>query len=215
MKNKQIVFVISVLIGLVIACSSSEQETENSSTGKTSNKGNGSQIELKPTGTPTPEAPVKTAREVMSKCNDLKQPGKTFIAKQSFPFDYEPFPHGCFATFGSKSEMLDERDLPRGSTFYIYQDGESVYELPDAFAGITGCWVDAVSFKDLNNDGKMDVIMAGRCLGAKNSYPSNAVYVNDGSGFTTDDFANGDLVDLKSVKAIETYVKGHMKDFFH
>ena len=167
-----------------------------------------------PTSSATPETPVKTARDNAAVCNDLKLPGKRFIPNQSFSFDYEPFKGSCFATFGSKEEMLDEKDVPRGSTFYIFEDGESVYEFPDAFADQAGCWVDAVSFKDLNNDGNMDVIMAGSCLGAKDSYPANAVFVNNGRGFTTNDDANGQLGDLKSVKAIESYVRAHVRDFF-
>lgn len=148
------------------------------------------------------------------KCNDLKLSGKTFIAKQSFAIDFEPFAGGCFATFGSKEEMLDEKDVPRGSTFHIFKGGKSVLELPDAFDGQAACWVEAVSFKDLNGDGKTDIIMAGSCLAAKDSYPSNAVYVNNGSRFTTDAEANSKLNELKSAKAIEDYVSSHMKSFF-
>lgn len=154
------------------------------------------------------------AKPAGDKCNNLKLSGKNFIAKQSFPIDFEPFPGGCFATFGSKEDMLDEKDVPRGSTFHIFKGGKSVLELPDAFDGQAACWVEAVSFKDLNGDGKTDIIMAGSCLAAKDSYPSNAVYVNNGSRFTTDAEANSKLNELKSAKAIEDYVSSHMKSFF-
>ena len=162
----------------------------------------------------TAPANALAAKPVGDKCNDLKLSGKNFIAKQSFPIDFEPFTGGCFATFGSKEDMLDEKDVPRGSTFHIFKGGKSVLELPDAFDGQAACWVEAVSFKDLNGDGKTDIIMAGSCLGAKDSYPSNAVYANNGKRFTTDAEANSKLSELRSAKAIEDYVSSHMKSFF-
>lgn len=89
-----------------------------------------------------------------------------------------------------------EQSVPRGSTFYIYTESKQVAELPDAFGGQKGCWVEAVGFSDLNGDGKTDIVVAGKCLGAKDSYPSNAVYANNGKGFTTD--ATSETKSLKS-----------------
>jgi hypothetical protein len=217
MKISSGLIAVVILVVLALGCSfSSGDNASNTSNTKTaaSNSPANSTKPAGPVNTATPETPVKTARDAEINCKGLKLPGKNFIANQSFPFDNEPFKGSCFATFGSKEEMLDANDVPRGSTFYIFKDGESVYELPDAFEGQSGCWVDALSFKDLNNDGLMDVIMAGSCLGARDSYPSNAVFANNGRGFTTDDDANSSLGNLKPAKAIEAYVTGHLNKFF-
>lgn len=149
-----------------------------------------------------------------TKCEGFKLPGKVFIAKQSFPFDHKPFQGSCFVTFANKDDMVDAKDVPRGSTFHIYTNGKDAFEFPDAFAGQPACWVEAVAFDDLNSDGLTDVIMAGKCLAAKDSYPSNAIFVNDGHGFTTDDEANGKLQDLKSIDQIKSYVKKNLKEFY-
>ncbi|MBV9216317.1 MAG: FG-GAP repeat protein [Acidobacteria bacterium] len=148
------------------------------------------------------------------KCDEAAQSGKKFIKSQSFPFDLEPFRGSCFVTFASKEEMVDERDVPRGSTFYIYKDGKQVFQFPDAIGAGEGCWVEAVGFNDLNGDGKTDVIIAGSCLGAKSGYPSNAVYVNTGKAFTTKPSANEKLDELKTVADIEAFVKKNSAEFF-
>lgn len=164
-----------------------------------------------------PATPISPAAEISGKssaCAPVSMSGKVFVAKQSFPFDHEPFRGSCFVTFASQEDMVDERDVPRGSTFHIYKDGKKVYDFPDAFGGQTACWVEAVSFKDLNGDTKTDVIMAGKCLGAKDSYTTNAVYVNEITEFTTNDEANMMIEELKTVGQIESYVKKHVKEFF-
>ena|GEM_PF-1840506 len=147
-------------------------------------------------------------------CKSLKLPGKKLIESQTFVFDHEPFKGSCFATFGSVEDMVDEKDVPRGSTFHIFTDGKEVFEFPDAFGGISSCWVDALSFDDLNGDGQVDVVMKGSCLAAKDSYPSNAVFVNNGRGFTTNDEANSELDELRSIGEIRSYVKKNTNKFF-
>lgn len=205
---------VLVLIASALACSFNSGDNTSNKNPTVSNSPANTAKPAEPAKSATPDTPVKTAKDAVVNCKGLKLPGKIFIANQSFPFDFEPFKGSCFATFGSKEDMLDANDVPRGSTFYIFENGESVYELPDAFGGQSSCWVDAISFKDLNNDGLMDVIMAGSCLGARDSYPSNAVFANNGRGFTTNDDANGNLGNLKSAKAIEAYVTGHLNEFF-
>lgn len=164
----------------------------------------------------TPESgPASTAAaKAPIECGQPKQAGKRFIKSQSFPFDFKPFEGGCFVTFGSVEDMLDEKDLPRGSTFYIYKDGKQVFEFPDGFGGQPACWLAGVSFKDLNGDGLTDVIMAGACLAARDSYPVNAIYKNTGSTFTTKEDANAELGELTSLKDIEAFAKKNLKMFF-
>jgi len=111
--------------------------------------------------------------------------------------------------------MVDPRDLPRGSTFHIIKDGKVIYDFPDAFGKQPGCWVEGVGFSDLDGDGLTDVIIAGRCLAARDSYGTNTVYVNRGSGFEAKaPSIDTKFHDLKTVKAIQAYVKAHPKEFF-
>lgn len=148
-----------------------------------------------------------------SECLKAKMEGGRLIASQTFVFDFEPFKESCFVTFGSKEDMLDEKDVPRGSTFHIFKDGKKVYDFEDAFDGLPACWVEAVAFEDLNGDSKTDVIIAGSCLAAKDSYPANAVYMNKGDEFQTIASANRKLDEFKTIKQILNYVKSHNKEF--
>lgn len=155
-------------------------------------------------------APATTDK---SKCLKFKKSGKRLIADQTFAIDFEPYTNSCFVTFGNVEDMLDADDLPRGSTFYIYQDGEEVFEFEDAFDGQPACWVEAVGFQDLNGDSQKEVIIAGACLATKDSYPANAVYENTGDQFqilTLDEKAQ----EFKTVKDISAYVKKNKVKFF-
>ena len=67
---------------------------------------------------------------------------------------------------------------------------------------------------DLNGDGDTDVIIVGSCLGAKNSYPSNAVYENYNDDFRTYSSQNQNLENLKNVGEIKDYVKKNKDKFF-
>lgn len=156
-------------------------------------------------------APAPPVLKDKTECLKAKMEGKRLIASQTFLFEYEPFRGSCFVTFASKEDMLDEKDVPRGSTFHIFKDGKKVYDFEDAFDGQAACWVEGVGFEDLNNDGKIDVVMAGSCLGAKNSYPSNAIYMNKGNEFQTIASANQKLEKFKTIKQIVEYVKSQNK----
>ncbi len=149
-----------------------------------------------------------------SACLNAKIEGKKLIADQTFVFDYEPFPKSCFVTFANKADMLDDKDVPRGSTFYIFKDGKQVYDFEDAFDGQPACWVEGVGFEDLNGDGKTEVIIAGSCLAAKDSYPANAVYLNLNDDFRTFSSSNQTLDEFKTVKQISEFVKKNNNKFF-
>ncbi|MBS1797521.1 MAG: hypothetical protein JSS81_27100 [Acidobacteria bacterium] len=155
-----------------------------------------------------PAAPDKT------ECLKASMPGKKLIADQTFVFDFAPFDKSCFVTFANKEDMVDDKDVPRGSTFHIFRDGKKVYDFPDAFGGMSACWVEGVAFDDLNGDGKTDVVVAGSCLGAKDSYPMNAVFVNTGSKFETDDDKNQQLENFKKISEIKDYVRKNKDKFF-
>lgn len=184
--------------------------TENTATPKPS------QETAKNTSKDTKETPAKKTESSgdKSECLKAKMDGKHLIADQTFVFDFKPFPKSCFVTFASKEDMLDEKDVPRGSTFHIFKDGKLDYDFPDPFDGQTACWVEGVGFDDLNGDGDTDVIIAGSCLGAKNSYPANAVYENYNDDFRTFPSQNQNLENLKTVGEIKDYVKKNKNKFF-
>lgn len=150
-----------------------------------------------------------------SACLTAKMEGKRLIADQTFVFDYEPFPKSCFVTFASKEDMLDEKDVPRGSTFHIFKDGKNVYDFEDAFDGMPACWVEGVGFEDLNGNGTTEVIIAGSCLSAKNSYPMNAIYENFQDDFRTYRVQNEALDSFTTVKQISDYAKKNNDKFFN
>ena len=210
---KKALFLLTISIASFAAACSFNIGTNAATTSNASNTNSAANNANAPARTVAPTAETKAAAEP-AKCGAFSQAGKRFIASQSFPFDFEPFKGSCFVTFASKEEMMNDKDVPRGSTFYIYKDDKQVFELPDAFGGQSGCWVEAVGFSDLNGDGKTDIVMAGKCLGAKDSYPSNAVYANNGKGFTTDADANEKLEELKTVDAIKAFVKKDLTSFF-
>ncbi len=149
-----------------------------------------------------------------SACLTAKIDGKKLIADQTFVFDYEPFTKSCFVTFANKEDMLDDKDVPRGSTFYIFKDGKQVYKFDDAFDGQPACWVEGVGFEDLNDDKKTDVIIAGKCLATKDSYSVNAVYANANDKFKTNNTANQELENFKTIKQISDFVKKDSSKFF-
>lgn len=180
--------------------SKTETSTSNSKPIETGSNGNTSANQT--------VAPDKSA------CLTAKIDGKKLIPGQTFVFDYEPFQKACFVTFANKEDMLDDKDLPRGSTFYIFKDGKQMYQFDDAFDGQPACWVEGVGFEDLNSDKKTDVIIAGKCLAAKDSYSVNAVYANIGDKFKTTATANQSLENFTSVKQISDFVKKNQNKFF-
>ena len=79
---------------------------------------------------------------------------------------------------------------------------------PSQFNGVNfGCWIDAVSFQDLNEDKKTDVIVVSKCQAKSGDYNENTVYINDGKDFTTREDANTHLGEFKSVKQVVDFVE--------
>lgn len=161
-----------------------------------------------------PRAETSVDAKAKTACLNNKLAGKKLVAGQTFAFDFEPFRNSCFVSFGDSKQMLDEKDLPRGTEFYIFRDGKQIYQFPSAFDEMSGCWVEAVAFEDLNGDSSTDVVIAGKCLGAKDSYPTNAVYANTGDGFTTDNDANSALENFTKIKDIADFARKNKDKFF-
>ena len=213
--NKIFVYLLvttTAVIGLT-ACSSTptavEKPVEQPKTANVKSENSASQPKPKES-----DSAKQTSTLDKSACLTAKIEGKKLIPNQTFVFDNEPFPQSCFVTFADKEDMLDDKDVPRGSTFYIFKDGKQIYQFDDAFDGQPACWVEGVGFEDLNDDKKVDVIIAGKCLAAKNSFAVNAVYANANGKFKTDKTANQELENFTTIKQISDFVKKNSSQFF-
>lgn len=215
-KNILIIGFLTIVLSCTMKFSEGKQTTEEKPSNVAEKDTSKVQVNLK-TSTDNSDKSEKNLAIRGEGCGNFKAKGKNFIKNHSFPFNHEPFTNSCFVTFGSAEEMLDAQDVPRGSTFHIFKDGKEVYKFPDAFGGLNACWVEGVSFKDLNDDGLTEVIIAGSCLAAKDSYPANAVFINSGEAsntFSTNEEANSKLENLTKLKDIESYVRKNKNLFF-
>lgn len=131
--------------------------------------------------------------------------------KQTFAIDFEPFRNSCFVT----SHNPESDDPPMESRFDIYKNGKKVFDFPSQFNGVNfGCWIDAVSFQDLNADKLTDVIVVSKCQAKSSEYNENTVYMNDGKKFTTREDANTQLGEFKTVKQVADFVGENKAMFF-
>lgn len=152
--------------------------------------------------------PIAASR---NECFETDTGDNVVLRRQTFVIDFDPFRGMCFVT--SHNPEFD--DPPMESEIAIYSEGKKVFDFPDQFNGAKfGCWIDAVGFQDLNSDGLKDVIVVGKCSAKSAAYNENMVYVNTGSGFSTNTNANFDLGELSSVKEISDFVKTKQHLFF-
>ncbi len=150
-------------------------------------------------------------RQILADCLKNRRGGKVPDAKQTFVMDFEPFQDACFITFHDG----EYTNPPLNSEFYVYRDSKQIFEFPGQFNGVTtGCWAEAVSFVDLNEDELKDIIVAGMCGAKAGPYSENMVYRNTGDGFTTSEDANYKLADFKRIKEIENFVRRNRQLFF-
>lgn len=144
-------------------------------------------------------------------CENTDVGDNALLKTQTFPVNFEPFRNTCFVT----QYNPEYDDPPMESEMAIYRGDEKVFEFPDQFNGVTfGCWVDAVSFQDLNADDLTDIIVVGKCSAKTAPYNENMVYVNTGKGFTTNDSANYEVAELKKAGDIANFVKRNQEKFF-
>jgi hypothetical protein len=170
--------------------------------------------------TPIPEAsptvsPVvadnansQTAKTVS--CRSLERKGFALDKKQTFAIDFAPFEKSCFATFHDP----EFTDPALGAQFYIYRDGKEIYNFPEQFnGGNASCWVDAVTFEDINADRLKDIIVIGKCGAKSGAYNENMVYINTDEGFKINKEANMEMMDFTKTSEIKEYIDSHRNDF--
>ncbi|HEX6278421.1 MAG TPA: hypothetical protein VFZ49_00275 [Pyrinomonadaceae bacterium] len=161
----------------------------------------------------TPDAtPEDTAGKTATlACQTVDTGEYDVYKKQTFAIDFEPFRNSCFVT----SHNPEYDDPPMESKFAIYRNGKQVFAFPSQFNGVNfGCWIEAVSFQDLNDDKRTDVVVVSKCQAKMGDYNENTVYMNDGKGFTTREDANTRLGEFKTVKEVIDFVKENRSVFF-
>jgi hypothetical protein len=144
-------------------------------------------------------------------CEGVDTGDNALLKSQTFPINFEPFRNSCFVT----AYNPEYDDPPMESEIAIYKDGRKVFDFPNQFNGVlTGCWIDAVSFQDLNADGLTEVIVVGKCSAKTAPYNENVLYVNTGKAFVTDENANYKLADFKKASDIADFVKRNQNLYF-
>ena len=144
-------------------------------------------------------------------CLETKTGNDVVMQSQTFAIDFEPFAGSCFVT----AYNPEYKDPPVESRYAIYKNNRKIFDFPDQFNGATfGCWVDGVSFQDLNNDKLQDVIVVGQCSSKGGPYNENMVYINTGKAFVTRPDGNNRLSDFTSIKEISDFVQDNQQIFF-
>lgn len=144
-------------------------------------------------------------------CENTDTGDNALLKSQTFPINFEPFRNSCFVT----SYNPEYDDPPMESEIAIYKDGRKVFDFPGQFNGVlTGCWIEAVSFQDLNSDGLTDIIAVGKCSAKTAPYNENVLYINTGKAFVTDENANYKLANFKRAADIADFVKRNQNLFF-
>jgi hypothetical protein len=144
-------------------------------------------------------------------CYEVPTGDKVVMRSQTFPIDFPPFAKSCFVT----SYNPDYKDPPLDSQYAIYKNGKKVFDFPERFNGAKfGCWVDAVSFADVNSDGRTDIIVVGKCSAKSGPYNENMVYINTGKTFETLDDVNNKVSEFKNAKDIADFVEENQQFLF-
>lgn len=145
-----------------------------------------------------------------SSCADLKRKGYALDKKQTFALDFAPFEKSCFATFHDP----EFTNPALGAQYFIYRNGAEIFSFPEQFnGGNASCWVDAVSFEDVNADNLKDIIIVGKCGGKTDAYNENMVYINTGKDFKVNKDANMEMMDYTKTGQIKEYIREHQESF--
>lgn len=206
------IILVSIAAILLASCSF-KSAGENRTPRQTPERSNAAS----PSGQSTPASSAANAENTnlvpmtAAECQRVETGDNVVLKSQTFSFDFAPFAGSCFVT--AHNPEYDEP--PMESEFAIYKDGKKIFVFPSQFNGTTfGCWVDAVSFQDLNDDKLTDVIVVGKCSAKTAPYNENMVYVNTGKGFITRKDSNYKLAEFKKAKDIVDFVQKNQQLFF-
>jgi len=209
MRMNKLIFILILSIFCFTACvfNSSRSAPANNQTSETPKSADSTvKTEEKTSG-----SDVKKEEKPAAKidCTKIDTGDKEIDKKQTFPIDFIPFEKSCFVT----THEPDFDDPALGAEIAIYKDGKKVFDFPDQLAGAT-CWVDAVSFEDLNGDNLKDITVAGKCGAKMGDYNLNKFYPNTGKAFTTNEDSNYKLDDFSKIKEINDFVRKNKQIFF-
>lgn len=208
MINKNKLFIAVFALSLTFAACSANKEI-----GVNPNNTNSSNIAAESEKTPetnteSNNANVETAKS--DSCTDLKRKGFALDKKQTFPIDFAPYEKSCFATFHDPEFM----NPALGAQYFIYKNGAEAFAFPEQFnGGNATCWVDGVSFEDVNNDKLKDIIVIGKCGAKSDAYNENMVYINTGKDFKVNKDANMEMMDFTKISQVKDYVEEHQESF--
>ena len=145
-----------------------------------------------------------------AECLSADTGDKIPLKSQTFPIEFKPFRDSCFVTYHD----ADKNDPPIGSEIGIFKNGRKIYKFETRYhEDAATCWVEAVSFQDLNADELQDIIVVGKCGAKSGVIQGNEVFINTGEGFYTSVTGNDKLENLKKIKDIAKFVKTNQTEF--
>lgn len=134
-----------------------------------------------------------------SQCDVLRETDMKLLPRSTFDVNYAGPLNGCFSGYlpaGSTPATI-ERDI---YTFGVFRDGEEVVSLPVVTAGMDlasdprqHLKILAVSFDDLDRDGRRDVMIIGANLAAKGELIFVQIYWGCGNDFDYDEKTNSEV----------------------
>jgi hypothetical protein len=173
-------------------------------------KENPSDSNLKTSSSPKPGKSETEYKLAKKKCEAIDTGDNILLKSQTFPFDEKPFEGSCFVT----EHNAEFDDPPIGSEISIYKDGKRVYRFDSRYNPDSAtCYVKAVAFEDLNDDGLMDVIVSGECGAKSGDLIGNEVFINTGNDFYTSTEANDKLEVFTKIKDVADFVRKNKKTF--
>jgi hypothetical protein len=199
-------FLVVTFFVFFLACSNGKTQENSAIT----NVNNTTSETVKTPETPTESNVEKSETTQNNECSEVKRKGFALDKKQTFAIDFAPFEKSCFAVFHDP-----EFTSPAlGAQFFIYKNGKEILNFPEQFNGGNAlCWVDAVSFEDVNDDRFKDVIVIGKCGAKSDDYNENMVYINTGKEFKINKDANMEMMDYTKISQIQDYVRKHQENF--
>jgi len=209
--------VVAIVIASGISCSifdsggagNTRQEDGQSNSGAESQE-RGSNLVV-PDENPVPtEVSPKPRTSPSEACTGLDTGEKAILKSQTFPIDFEPFKGSCFVT----THDPEFTDPPLGSEVGIFKDGTQIYQFDSSFdENSATCWVIAVGFRDINDDGLMDIVIAGKCGAKSGPIVTNEIQMNDGRGFYTNVAGNDELEKFTTIKEITDFARKNKQLF--
>lgn len=206
-----LVFTAAFAASCAAPAKKSDNANSNSNTAKTSASNGLEAGQNTNTASNASRVDNKALAAAKQECLETETGDDVVMKTQTFPIDFDPFSGSCFVT----TYNPEYDDPPMESHYAIYKNGKKIFDFPEQFNGATfGCRVDGVSFQDLNNDKRKEVIVVGKCSTKGGPYNENMVYINTGKAFVTRADGNNKLSDFTKIKEIADFVQDNKEIYF-